>query len=598
MTQFIQYALVFIASAIILVPIFHRLGLGSVLGYLMAGVLIGPGVFGLIKDVESVAHLGELGVVFLLFIIGLEIQPSKLWSMRRSLLLLGVTQVLVCTLVFAGALVLLHMQLTAAVIVGFALALSSTAFALQTLTERNQFSTDFGKAAFAVLLVQDMLAIPAMAIIPKLNPGTTTSFTWLGLLPFVTTVLAIVLVGRYLMGPLFRAIAQTRLRELFTAVTLLIVFGVASLMVGIGLSAALGTFMAGVLLADSDYRHELEADLEPFKGLLMGLFFIAVGLSVDVGLILKVPLTILALTAGYLVLKISMIYGIGRLNHLKHESAKLMSLNIGQGGEFAFVLLALALGNKLLDPYSVQMLTAVITLSMALNPIISKVNERLTKCDKNIPAPTYDVITNENPEVIIAGFGRFGQIFGRILRAQNIPFVAIDHDPEQIDLLRKFGHKVYYGDASRPEILETAGANKAKYFVLAIEGVEESLETAKTLRHHFPHLKIFARARNRGHAFDLLDLGIEHIKRETFDSSVFFVSDLLVEMGIKPELAQVITKKFKVHDELMMLEQYKVRSDDKMFVSVALQAQAQLEKVLSQDSQQSFIELPKTSGAQ
>lgn len=593
MPHFIEQALIFIGAAIILVPLFHRLGLGSVLGYLMAGVLIGPGALGLINNVESVAHLGELGVVFLLFIIGLEIQLSKLWSMRVALLKLGLAQVIVCGTVFAACLLGFNFAPTTALVVGFALALSSTAFALQTLTERNQFGTDFGKAAFTVLLAQDILAIPAMAIIPKLNPANQSDFTWLGLLPFVLTVLGIVLASRFVMGPLFRAIAQTRLRELFTAVTLLIVFGVASLMVGIGLSAALGTFMAGVLLADSEYRHELEANLEPFKGLLMGLFFIAVGLSVDMNLILTRPMLLLALTLGYLSLKIALIYGVGRLGNLKHESAKLMALNIGQGGEFAFVLLALALSNNVLDFPTMQLLTAVITLSMALNPLFAKINEKLTKCDKGMKTPDYDVITNENPEVIIAGFGRFGQIFGRMLRSQNIPFVAIDHDPDQIDLLRKFGHKVYYGDASRVDILETAGAQKAKYFVLAIEGVEESLETAKNLRHHFPHLKIFARARNRGHAFDLMDLGVEHIKRETFDSSVYFVKDLFIEMGIRPELAQVMAERFRVHDEVMLQEQYKVRTDDKMFLSVSQQGQTQLEQVLSSDGLQSYIAAPK-----
>ena len=590
MSHFIQQALVFIGASIILVPLFHRLGLGSVLGYLMAGVLVGPGGFGFIKEVESVAHLGELGVVLLLFIIGLEIQPRKLWSMRQSLLRLGLAQILLCSLVFMLIMKAFGVNWTMAALVGFALSLSSTAFALQTLSERNQFNTDFGQAAFSILLAQDLVAIPAMALIPMLaKDATNTEFSWLSLLPFVTTLTAIILAGRFLMNPLFRAIASTRLRELFTAITLLIVFGVASLMIGIGLSAALGTFLAGVLLADSDYRHELEADLEPFKGLLMGLFFIAVGMSVNTDLVIQQPLMIVGCAIGYLVIKILMIYAVGRLNKLKHESAKLMALNIGQGGEFAFVLLAMALSGKIIDAQALQVLTAVITLSMAINPLISKLNERLTKFDKDMPKPNYDVISNENPEVIIAGLGRFGQIFGRLLRAQNIPFVAIDHDPDQIELLRKFGHKVYYGDASRADLLTTAGAAKAKYFILAIDGGEESLEVTKTLKRHFPHLKIFARARNRGHLFDLKDLGVEFIKRETFDSSLYFVKDLLVEMGFKTEQAQTMVEKFKEHDEIIMSEQYKVRTDDKMFVSISQQGQSQLEQVLSSETQQSYI---------
>lgn len=595
MTSFIHYALIFMGASIVLVPLFHRIGLGSVLGYLLAGLAIGPGGLGLIENVESVAQLGEFGVIFLLFIIGLEMQPSKIWAMRHALLKLGVGQVLLCTLVLGAGVKVLGTSWTVAILIGFSLSLSSTAFALQTLNERNQLNTDFGQAAFSILLTQDLLAIPAMALIPLLSQhgGSSAGFSIVSLLPFVVTLTAIVLAGRFLMTPLFRLIARTHLRELFTAVTLLVVFGVETLMIGIGLSAALGTFLAGVLLADSEYRHELEADLEPFKGLLMGLFFIAIGMSVDVTLVLRSPGVILGGTLAYLVLKAGLIYVIGRGASLKHESAKLMALGIGQGGEFAFVLLAIALQGQLISPEQSQTLVAIITLSMALSPIMSKVNERLTQMHTPSRNTDYDVISNETPDVIIAGHGRFGQIFGRLLRSQKIPFVAIDHDPEQIELLRKFGHKVYYGDASRADLLETAGAAKAKYLVLAIDGVEESLDVARTVRQHFPQIKIFARARNRGHAFDLMELGVDFIKRETFDSSVNFVRDLLVEMGKPLAEAQAIVGRFQTHDELMMQEQFKVRTDDKMFMSVALQGQAQLEQVLSTDSQQSFIQLPK-----
>lgn len=595
MTSFIHYALIFMGASIVLVPLFHRIGLGSVLGYLLAGLAIGPGGLGLIENVESVAQLGEFGVIFLLFIIGLEMQPSRIWAMRHALLKLGVGQVLLCTLVLGAGVKVLGTSWSVAILIGFSLSLSSTAFALQTLNERNQLNTDFGQAAFSILLTQDLLAIPAMALIPLLSQrgGSSAGFSIVSLLPFVVTLTAIVLAGRFLMTPLFRLIARTHLRELFTAVTLLVVFGVETLMIGIGLSAALGTFLAGVLLADSEYRHELEADLEPFKGLLMGLFFIAIGMSVDVTLVLKSPGVILGGTLAYLVLKSGLIYVIGRGASLKHESAKLMALGIGQGGEFAFVLLAIALQGLLISPEQSQTLVAIITLSMALSPIMSKVNERLTQIYTPSRSTDYDVISNETPDVIIAGHGRFGQIFGRLLRSQKIPFVAIDHDPEQIELLRKFGHKVYYGDASRADLLETAGAAKAKYLVLAIDGVEESIDVARTVRQHFPQIKIFARARNRGHAFDLMELGVDFIKRETFDSSVNFVRDLLVEMGKPLAEAQAIVGRFQTHDELMMQEQFKVRTDDKMFMSVALQGQAQLEQVLSTDSQQSFIQLPK-----
>jgi voltage-gated potassium channel Kch len=397
------------------------------------------------------------------------------------------------------------------------------------------------------------------------------------------------IVSHFLIRPLFRLIASTRTRELFTATTLLIVFGVAALMMSIGLSAALGTFIAGVLLAESEYRHELEANLDPFKSLLMGLFFIGVGMSLSLPLILAQPLLIIALTVSYMAVKMGLIYGIGRVFKLTHENSKLMSLAVGQGGEFAFVIFGMVLSFGIAPSEPLAILTAVITVSMALSPLLNLAYERLMiKCDV-APKPEYDVITNENPEIIIAGFGRFGQIFGRILKSQNIPFVAIDHDASQVDSLRKFGHKVYFGDASRRDILETAGVARAKYFILAIDDMEQSLTTAQTLREHFPHIKIFARARNRGHVFEFMELGVTQIKRETFDASLSFVGDLLREMGHTAERAQSIVERFRVHDEVMMAEQYKVRTDENMYVSVATQGQAQLAQVMEQDSQQSYI---------
>ena len=390
------------------------------------------------------------------------------------------------------------------------------------------------------------------------------------------------------MRPIFRLIASTRTREIFTAITLFVVFGVASLMLKIGLSAALGTFIAGVLLADSEYRHELEADLNPFKSLLMGLFFMAVGMSVSLPLIQAKPLVIVGLSLGYISLKMLLIYGTGRLARMSHENAKLMSINIGQGGEFAFVIFSMVLTTGLADNSIIDTLTAMITLSMAMTPLIGLLHEKLLS--KRIQtSPVFDEIKNETPEVIIAGFGRFGQIFGRFLRSQQIPFVAIDHDADQIEMLRKFGNKVYYGDASRADILEASGAKNAKYFILAIDDMELSLKTAEVIKEHFPQLKIFGRARNRGHAFDLMDLGVTRIKRETFDASLNFVGDLLLEMKWEPARVKKVIERFRTHDETMLQEQYKVRSDDKMFVSVSQQAQAQLASVLDQDETQSYI---------
>ena len=589
MTDFIGQALIFMGASVILVPLFQRLGFGSVVGYLIAGVLIGP-VAGLIENAHSVSHFSELGVVLLLFVIGLEIQPPRLWSMRRQLVGLGGLQVLACTMAFTLLSRLFGIAWLPSLIIGFSLSLSSTAFALQNLIETNQLKTDFGRSSFAVLLTQDLLAIPALAIIPALvSAGGSKTHAASQILFFIAVVALLVLLSRFLIRPLFRIIAHNRSREIFTAATLFIVLGVSAIMLKIGLSAALGTFIAGVLLADSEFRHELEANLDPFKSLLMGLFFIGVGLLVSLETILARPLLIAGISVLYIAVKFLLVYAVGRLNSLSHETAKRMSITIGQGGEFAFVLFGLVTTMEIIDPSILEVLTAVITLSMIASPLLGRLSESLGAKYAVTPDPVYDVIQDENPEVIIAGFGRFGQVFGRILRSQRIPFVAIDHDADQIELLRKFGNKVYYGEVSRLEILEAAGVARAKYFILAIDDIELSLETARILREHFPNLKVFARARNRSHAYDLIDLGIEHIKRETLDSSANFVGEFLQEMGWSQEAAKETVIKFIRHDEILLREQYKVRNDDKSLISVSHKGQVQLEEVLRQESQQSFI---------
>lgn len=593
----IEQALVFIGSAVILVPIFQKLRLGSVLGYLVAGMLVGPHGFKLIRDSESVSHLAELGVVLLLFLIGLEIQPRKLWSMRRNLFGLGGVQIAFTSLVFFMIGLAVGLSPTSAAVVGFGLSLSSTAFALQTLTEQSQLNTEYGRSSFAILLMQDLVAIPALAIIPALGSISEANSgpTLINSLIVIAVILCLLVVSRYLINPVFRFIASTRSREIFTAMTLLIVLGVAALMQKIGFSAALGTFIAGVLLADSEYRHEIESDLEPFKSLLMGLFFIAVGSGVSLGLISDRPLFIISLAAGYLAIKFCLIYCSGRIFALNHENSKLMGFTIAQGGEFAFVIFGIALQFHLVPAEAVAILAAVIAISMALNPFFMMIQEKWQSWRSvvNTQPKKFDEIKDETPDVIIAGFGRFGQIFARILHAESIPFVAIDHDADQIELTRRFGNKVYYGDASRRDLLESAGAAQAKFFVLAIDDVEISLKTAKTVKRYFPNLRIFARARNRGHVFELMELGIAEIKRETFDSSAYFARDLLIAIGYKPEKANQLIERFKRHDEIMLKEQFKVRKDDKMFVSISKQAAAQLAEVLKQDSVHSYIDPQK-----
>ncbi len=411
MNSFITQALLFIGSAVLLVPLFKWLGLGAIIGYLAAGILVGPYGLAMVHDSESLKHFAELGVIILLFIIGLEIQPKKLWAMKNNLFGLGLVQIVLCTLAFGAIARYFGISQIPAYVIGFALSLSSTAFALQTLADRSQLGTQFGQASFAILLMQDLVAIPALAIIPTLTaddtaPGLSMTTLWL----FVAIIIGLVIASRFLLRPLFSFISSTQSREYFTAITLVIVLGVAYLMLSIGLSAALGTFIAGVLLADSEYRHELEADISPFRNLLMGIFFIGVGMSVDLDLVISKPLVVIGLSVGYIVFKMLMIFAIGRLMKMKYENSKLMALAVGQGGEFAFVIFGIAGTYHMADPEILSILTVVITITMAMSPILFLLSDKLDAyfCkDRNKKQDEYDVIQDESPEVIVAGFGRF-----------------------------------------------------------------------------------------------------------------------------------------------------------------------------------------------
>lgn len=585
--------IVFLGSSVMLVSLFQRLGLGSILGYLAAGLLIGPQMSGLITDVTYTQSLSEFGVVFLLFLIGLELQPKKLWALKKSLLGFGGLQLFLCTGIFAVLAHILNLSWQASVVIGFALSLSSTAFSLQSLTEKKVLNTEFGRASFAILLMQDVAAIPALAIIPSLglNSGPVAQVQW-G--PFIIIFFGMALFSRTLLGPFLRQVAALRSRELFTGVTLLIVMGVSFLMAQVGLSMALGAFLAGVFLSESEYRHELEADIEPFKGILMGLFFVSVGMSVNLHLLLESPLTIVAMTLLYMSIKGVLIYGVGRGMKLSNLAGQNLAAYLIQGGEFAFVILGVGQVSHVLSEEWTQGLTLVVTLSMILSPFIILLSDKIQALQtKQKPLTEYDHFeTTENP-VIIAGFGRFGQIFGRMLRTQDIAFTAIDHDTEQIELLRRFSHKVYYGDASRKEILEAAGATRAKYFVIAVDDMNTITQIAETVRREYPHLKIYARARNRQHVFELMDLGIEHIRRETIDSSLYLTEELLLDLGIPAERAQKMIERFRLHDELMLKEQYKVRHDQKMFLDLSRLGTQQLAQVLKEDAEKTYIEPSK-----
>lgn len=583
--HFLSNALIYFTAALIMVPLMKRLGLGSILGYLIAGILIGPWFLKLITEYESILHFSELGVVFFMFVIGLELNPRRLWIMRRSVFGLGGFQVALTTAVITAVGLFLGLSWLTSLVVAFALSLSSTAFTLQTLTERNLMNTELGRHTFSILLFQDIAVIPALALVPVLGDSTVTlsGGQWMAALQVIGILVALVLGARLLLRPFFRFVAQVRLREIFTAAGLFLVIGFAMIMNQLGLSMALGSFLAGILLADSEYRHELEADIEPFKGLLLGLFFISVGMSINFGLFLSQPFQVLGFTALLLLAKFLVLFFVGKSAGLEFEAAKNLGFAMPQGSEFAFVLFAVASKSHIISPELMDLLIVVVSLSMGLTPFLYVLNEKFCSGDCN-PAPkSFDQIESHQNPIIIAGFGRFGQMIGRILSAQKIGFVALEQDSEQVEGLRKFGHKVYYGDASRIDLLELAGAAHAKVIVLAIDTEEGSLRTVEVIQKHFPNLRIFARARNRGHASKLLEAGVEVIHRETFAASMEMALDTLKILGFEESKAKDIIQKFRAHDEKMIRESLKFREDEAQLINYAKQSTKQLAELFAAD---------------
>ncbi len=581
---YLEQALVYIGAAVLVVPLARRLGLGSVLGYLGAGVIIGPAALGLISNVDYVLNFAELGVVFLLFIIGLELKPSRLWVMRHQVFGFGSAQVLLTAALLSALLVAGSWQLRPALAIGFGMALSSTAFVLQLLAEQKKLSTEYGRASFAVLLFQDLAVIPLIALIPLLATGPTEKLDVGSLLVSVVALAALIVGGRYLLRPALRLVAKTDIRELFTAVALLVVLGAAALMESVGMSMGLGAFIAGILLADSEYRHELEANIEPFKGLLLGLFFIAVGMSVNVQLLVSEPLNIIGLTIGLILAKALVLYVLARAFGLENDASRSMALILAQGGEFAFVLFTLARNSAVLDSSTVDMLFLIVTLSMAVTPILYLLDARILRRKRGKETePVYDAIEDHGNPVIIASFGRFGQIVGRILKSKGIGFTALESNPEQVEVVRRYGNKVYFGDASKVELLRAAGAGKARFFVLAIDDIERSIATAKTVRRYFPELPILARARNRHHAHLLMDLGITMIFRDTFHAGMELTHDLLQQLGVDNEEADLIVSTFAKHDKDLLKRQHAIRQDEKVMIQTAREAAAELETLLQAD---------------
>ncbi|HEY7759657.1 MAG TPA: monovalent cation:proton antiporter-2 (CPA2) family protein [Burkholderiales bacterium] len=578
---------IFLAAAVVAVPLFRRLKLGAVLGYLAAGVIIGPWGLRLVAEVDNILHFAELGVVLLLFIIGLELQPSRLWVLRKSVFGLGGAQVLATGVVLGVAGLALGLPWPSALVMGLALAMSSTAFVLQVLAERNQLTTRHGRSTFAILLFQDLSVIPLLALVPLLGTaGAHRGDPWLSAALALAVIAAVVAGGRLLLRPVLHLIAQSRIQEIFTAAALLVVIGVSLLMSGVGLSMSLGAFLAGVLLADSEYRHELEANIQPFKGLLLGLFFISVGMSVDLGLIASRPALIVGAFLGLMALKAAVLWALARAAGHGEESARNLAIALCQGGEFAFVLFNLAAGHAVMERALVDLLIVVVSLSMAATPLALAGNDLLSRrLARARPQRPFDTFEQEAPRVIIAGFGRVGQIVGRILKLKRIAFTALDISPEQVQTVRRFGNKVHYGDASRLDLLTAAGASGAKLFVLAIDDVEASIRTARTVRRHFPDLTVYARARNRFHAHRLMDLGVELIERETFLGSLDLARQVLEAVGMAGWEAQQIVARFQAHDEQTLRRQHAVYHDETQLIQSARQAAEELQGLFESDQE-------------
>lgn len=597
--NFLFQALVYLASAVIFVPIAKRLGLGSVLGYLLAGVVIGPFVFGFIgEEGKDIMHYAEFGVVMMLFLIGLELEPQLLWRLRKSIMGLGSLQVVVTALVVGVIVYLLGFNWQQSLASGLIMAMSSTAIVMQSLKEKGLMKTEAGQSSFSVLLFQDIAVIPILALFPLLaNIAVTESAeaghgttwvdgqpAWVHTLIVLVSVAGIILIGRILLRPLLRIVAKTGLREVFTASALLIVVGIAALMTQVGLSPALGAFLAGVVLANSEYRHELESDIDPFKGLLLGLFFIAVGAGIDFNIIFSEPLRLFGWVAGIIALKALVLLALGKVFKISTEQNFIYAFSLSQVGEFGFVLLSFALAGGILPQETVNFFTAVVAMSMAITPLILLLNDKLIlprvgteeKSERQA-----DEIDEKNP-VIIAGFGHFGSTVGRFLRANKIGATYLDLDSDRVDVLRKMGFKVFYGDASRHDLLHAAGAAEAKIIVIAIDHAEKRMEMIQTVKKHFPNLHILVRASNRYDAYDQMNAGMLHVYRETIDTSVRVGVDAMSILGYRKYTAQRMARTFLKHDEQNLKRLASIRNPEE-YINTARQYIEELELVIQAD---------------
>lgn len=579
--ELLEGSVVFLSAAVIAVPLAQRFGLGSVLGYLIAGIAIGPWGLGLISDVDSVMHFAEFGVVLLLFLIGLELNPKKLWQMRIPILGLGGAQVLVTTLVLSVIAHQFGISWQNSLVIGMGLALSSTAIALRVIEEQDLSGTETGQSGFAILLFQDIAVIPMLAMLPLL--AGNVGGDWLDAVWMIGGVVGLLVGGHYLLRPIFRFVVMSRVRELFTVAALLLVIGISVIMQKLGLSMALGTFLAGVLLAESEYRHELESAIEPFKGLLLGLFFMSVGMAVNLGLLGLYPIKIVLAVVALVSIKALLIYGLARLMGTRAKARSRMAAILSQGGEFAFVLFTAASGQGLLGQEITSFLLVVVSLSMMTTPLILLAQQKWFSRTINLNEDMPSDVVNEEPRVIVAGFGRFGQVVGRLLYANKIRLTVLENDPSQIQVLRKFGYKVYYGDATQLDLLRAAGAEEAEAIAICTDSPDEVLKIAELCKQHFPNLKVLARARSRVEAYQLLNIGVTLFSRETFLGALDLGRQVLTELGMHPYQAKRAEAHFKKLDTTMLKELLPQHSEDKDTGLRAKEARKELEEIFDRE---------------
>ncbi|WP_270736086.1 glutathione-regulated potassium-efflux system protein KefB [Leclercia adecarboxylata] len=577
----------FLLAAVVAVPLASRLGIGAVLGYLLAGIAIGPWGLGFISDVDEILHFSELGVVFLMFIIGLELNPAKLWQLRRSIFGVGAAQVIGSAVILGGLLMLAQFSWQAAVVGGIGLAMSSTAMALQLMRDKGMNRNETGQLGFSVLLFQDLAVIPALALVPLLAGSGDEHFDWMKIGMKVLAFGGMLVGGRYLLRPVFRFIAASGVREVFTAATLLLVLGSALFMDALGLSMALGTFIAGVLLAESEYRHELEIAIDPFKGLLLGLFFISVGMALNLGVLYTHILAVLLGVAVLIAVKMLVLYVLARVYGLRHPERAQLAGVLSQGGEFAFVLFSTASSQRLFQHDQMALLLVTVTLSMMTTPLLMKLidkrlSRRLNAAEDEHEAPWVD---DDKPQVIVVGFGRFGQVIGRLLMANKMRVTVLERDISAVNLMRKYGYKVYYGDATQVELLRSAGAEAAESIVITCNEPEDTMKLVQICQQHFPHLHILARARGRVEAHELLQAGVTQFTRETFSSALELGRKTLVTLGMHPHQAQRAQLHFRRLDMMMLRELMPVHTDT-VQISRVREARRELEEIFQREMQQ------------